>query len=53
LVHDPNDQVVHVPAWFTLDGGDVSMEDGPQLWGYSLAREAGPGRWLIFDEGPV
>lgn len=48
---DVTSQVVHVPVEFTLEGGDVSLEEGPMDWGYLLVRESHSDRWLIFDEG--
>lgn len=31
---------MYVPVQFVLHGGDGSMQDGPNGWGYLLARNA-------------
>ncbi|MBC3761013.1 hypothetical protein ACUN7V_02745 [Quadrisphaera oryzae] len=42
---------VYVPVQFTLHGGDGSMQDGANGWGYPLARNSDADPWRIVDDG--
>jgi hypothetical protein len=42
---------VYVPVQFSLRGGDGTMQQGGNGWGYLLARNAGTDPWRIVDNG--
>lgn len=50
---DPSRQVKHVSVQFTLHGGDGSMGEGRNGWGYLLDRTGPDGAWRIDDQGMV
>lgn len=45
--------VNHVWVEFTLHGGDGSMKEGRNTWGYLLDRTGPNGAWRIHDQGVV
>lgn len=42
---------LYVPVQFTLHGGDGSMQEGRNGWGYLLVRNADTEPWRIVDDG--
>jgi len=42
---------VYVPVQFSLHGGDGTMQQGANGWGYLLARNADTDPWRIVDNG--
>lgn len=48
---EPSEKVKHVAVQFTLRGGDGSMTEGRNGWGYLLDKTGPNGAWRIYDQG--